>query len=80
MAAPSLWACLTWTTLCLFAPIHPFNLAPNGCLMGRSKIESKEGMLELARSKGIKPWFEEMPMCEVGKALQKLKDNKVRYR
>ncbi|RPD54028.1 GroES-like protein [Lentinus tigrinus ALCF2SS1-6] len=64
-------------------PVHPFDFAPNGCLLGGSKIGSKEDcleMLELARSKGIKPWIEEMPMCDVGKALQNVKDNKVRYR
>ena len=37
-------------------------------------------MLELARSKGIKPWIEEMPMRDVGQALQNVMDNKVRYR
>ncbi|CDO77640.1 hypothetical protein BN946_scf184946.g34 [Trametes cinnabarina] len=64
-------------------PIHAFDLVPNGCLLGGSKIGSKKEcleMLELARSKGIKPWVEELPMREVGKALQNLKDNNVRYR
>ena len=64
-------------------PLHPFDFVANGCLMGGSKIGSKKEcleMLELARSKGVKPWIEEMPMCDVGKALQNLKDNKVRYR
>ena len=64
-------------------PIHSFDLVPNGCLLGGSKIGSKKEcleMLELARSKGVKPWIEELPMREVGKALQNLKDNKVRYR
>ena len=37
-------------------------------------------MLELARAKRIRPWIEEMPMRDVGRALQNLKDNKVRYR
>ncbi|KAI0373523.1 GroES-like protein [Pilatotrama ljubarskyi] len=63
--------------------IHAFDLAPNGCMMGGSKIGSKKEcleMLELARSKGIKPWIEELPMREVGKALQDLKNNNVRYR
>ena len=64
-------------------PIHSFDLVPNGCLLGGSKIGSKKEcleMLELARSKGVKPWIEELPMREVGKSLQNLKDNKVRYR
>ncbi|TFK80408.1 hypothetical protein K466DRAFT_667685 [Polyporus arcularius HHB13444] len=63
--------------------LHPFNFVSNGCLMGGSKIGSKQDcleMLELARSKGIKPWIEEMPMCDVGKALQNVQENKVRYR
>ncbi|KAI0738404.1 GroES-like protein [Daedaleopsis nitida] len=66
-----------------FPQIHPFNFAPNGCLMGGSHIGNKKEcleMLELARAKGIKPWIEEMPMHEAGKALQNLKENKVRYR
>lgn len=64
-------------------PLHPFNFAGNGCLIGGSHIGSKKEcleMLELARSKGIKPWIEEMPMHDVGKALENLKNNKVRYR
>lgn len=63
--------------------IHAFDLVPTGCLLGGSRIGSKKEcleMLELARSKGIKPWIEELPMSQVGKALQDLKDNKVRYR
>ncbi|OJT05094.1 NADP-dependent alcohol dehydrogenase 6 [Trametes pubescens] len=63
--------------------IHAFDLVPTGCLLGGSKIGSKKEcleMLELARSKGIKPWIEELPMSQAGKALQDLKDNKVRYR
>ncbi|KAI0666670.1 GroES-like protein [Trametes maxima] len=63
--------------------IHAFDLVPSGCLLGGSKIGSKKEcleMLELARAKGIKPWIEERPMQDVGKALQDLKDNNVRYR
>ena len=66
-----------------FPPVHAFNFAPNGCLMGGSHIGNKKEcleMLELARSKGVKPWIEEMSMHDAGKALQNLKDNKVRYR
>jgi len=37
-------------------------------------------MLNLAAEKGIKPWVEELPMKEAGKALRGVKDNKARYR
>ncbi|EED77109.1 predicted protein [Postia placenta Mad-698-R] len=63
--------------------IHPFSLAPNGCMIGGSAIGSKKEcleMLELARSKGVQPWIEEIPMHDVKKALEGLKQNKVRYR
>ncbi|OBZ67244.1 NADP-dependent alcohol dehydrogenase 6 [Grifola frondosa] len=61
--------------------LHAFDFLP--CLMGGSKIGSKKEcleMLELARAKGVKPWIEEMPMRDVGKALKALKENEVRYR
>ncbi|KAH9940398.1 GroES-like protein [Epithele typhae] len=64
-------------------PVHAFNLVPNGCFVGSSKIGSKEDcleMLELVRSKGIKPRIEELPMKDAANALQNLRDNKVRYR
>ena len=64
-------------------PVHPFDFAPNGCLIGGSKIGSKGEcleMLELARSKGIKPWIEEMPMKDCKKAVEGVKANRVRYR
>ncbi|TFK82821.1 GroES-like protein [Polyporus arcularius HHB13444] len=63
--------------------LHAFDFTSNGCLVGGGHIGSKQEcleMLELARSKGIKPWVEEMPMHDVGKALQNVHDNKVRYR
>ncbi|TBU30289.1 GroES-like protein [Dichomitus squalens] len=63
--------------------IHAMKFAANGCMIGGSKIGSKQDcleMLELARSKKIKPWIEEMPMKKAGTALQNVKDNKVRYR
>ena len=66
-----------------FPPIHPFNFATNGCLMGGSHIGNKKECLErleLARAKGIKPWIEEMPMKDVAKALKGVKENDVRYR
>ena len=66
-----------------FPPIHAMSLAMPGCLLGGSSIGNKEEameMLELARSKGIKPWIEEMPMKDVSKALQGVRENRVRYR
>jgi alcohol dehydrogenase (NADP+) len=30
--------------------------------------------------KGVKPWIEVLPMKDVGKAVQNVKKNKVRYR
>ncbi|PCH43599.1 GroES-like protein [Wolfiporia cocos MD-104 SS10] len=63
--------------------IHPFDVAPNGCLVGGSAIGSKKEaleMLELARSKGVKPWIEELPMKDFKKALEAVKANKARYR
>ncbi|KAH9851436.1 GroES-like protein [Lenzites betulinus] len=63
--------------------IHAFDVVVSGCMLGGSKIGSKKEcleMLELARAKGIRPWIQELPMRDVGKALQDLKSNKVRYR
>ena len=64
-------------------PVHAMKFVQNGCMVGGSKIGSKEDcleMLELARSKKITPWIEEMPMKNAGAALQNVKNNKVRYR
>ncbi|EMD37733.1 hypothetical protein CERSUDRAFT_105645 [Gelatoporia subvermispora B] len=64
-------------------PLHSFDLGGNGCLVGGSHVGSKKEileMLELARSKGIRPWIEELPMKDVAKALEGVKDNKVHYR
>ncbi|EPT04985.1 hypothetical protein FOMPIDRAFT_1112527 [Fomitopsis schrenkii] len=66
-----------------FPPIHAMSLAMPGCLMGGSSIGNKKEameMLELARSKGIKPWIEEMPMKDCKKAVEGVKANRVRYR
>ncbi|KAI0326846.1 GroES-like protein [Cubamyces sp. BRFM 1775] len=66
-----------------FPQIHPFDLMPNGALVGGSHIGSKKEcleMLELAAKKGVKPWIEELPMKDAGAALRSLHDNKVRYR
>ena len=64
-------------------PVHAFALVQRACLLGGSKVGSKADCLEmlaLARSKRVRPWIEEMPMCEVATALQNVRDNKVRYR
>ena len=66
-----------------FPPIHAMSLAMPGCLLGGSSIGNKKEameMLELARSKGIKPWIEEMPMKDCKKAVEGVKANRVRYR
>lgn len=66
-----------------FPSLSPFTFAPNGSKLGGSHIGSKVEalqMLQLAADKGIKPWIETLPMKDVGKAVQGVKDNKVRYR
>lgn len=63
--------------------IHPFDVLANGSLVGGSHIGSKEDVLEmlaLAAEKGVRPWIEELPMREAGKALENVKAGKVRYR
>ena len=63
--------------------VHAMKFVTNGCMLGGSKIGSKQDcleMLELARSKKIKPWIEELPMKKAGMALQNVMSNKVRYR
>ncbi|TFY54504.1 hypothetical protein EVJ58_g8825 [Rhodofomes roseus] len=64
--------------------LHPMQaFAGNGCLLGGSHVGSKKEcleMLELARTKNVRPWIETLPMKEAGKALQDVKDNKARYR
>ncbi|KAH9944734.1 chaperonin 10-like protein [Amylocystis lapponica] len=63
--------------------MHPFDFAPNGCLVGGSHAGSKKEcmeMLELARAKGVRPWIEELPMKDAGKALKGVQENTVRYR
>ncbi|OSC98300.1 GroES-like protein [Trametes coccinea BRFM310] len=64
-------------------PIHPFDITLNGCFIGGSAIGSKVEvleMLQLAADKGIKPWIQELPMKDAGKALEGVKAGKVRYR
>lgn len=63
--------------------IHPFDVMMNGSLLGGSHIGSKEDMLEmlaLAAEKGVKPWIQELPMKDAGKALEGVQAGKVRYR
>ncbi|KAI0772639.1 GroES-like protein [Irpex lacteus] len=63
--------------------LHAFDLVPNGAFIGGSAVGSKKEaleMLKLAAEKGVKPWIEELPMKDVGKALEGLGKNKVRYR
>ncbi|KAI0668393.1 GroES-like protein [Trametes maxima] len=63
--------------------IHPFDVLGNGSLIGGSHIGSKEDMIEmlaLAAEKDVKPWIEELPMKDAGKALENVKSGKVRYR
>ncbi|KZS88986.1 GroES-like protein [Sistotremastrum niveocremeum HHB9708] len=63
--------------------LKSFDFLANGCKLGGSHIGSKKEalqMLDIAAKKGIKPWIEELPMKDVAKAIQGVKDNKVRYR
>ncbi|EPQ51237.1 GroES-like protein [Gloeophyllum trabeum ATCC 11539] len=63
--------------------LSAFDLNPNGCFLGGSRVGSKREaaeMLGLAAEKGIRPWIEEMPMREAAQAIQRLKRNDVRYR
>ena len=63
--------------------LHAFDLVPNGAYIGGSHVGSKTEcieMLKLAAEKGVKPWIEELPMKDVGKAIEGVGNNKVRYR
>ncbi|GAA6001198.1 hypothetical protein JCM10207_007457 [Rhodosporidiobolus poonsookiae] len=58
-------------------------LAGNGATIGVNHIGNKveaEAMLKFAAEKGIKPWKEVIPMSEVAKGVQGVKNNTVRYR
>ena len=39
-----------------------------------------EEMLEFCAKHGIRPWIEKSPMSNVNEAIQKVRDNNVRYR
>jgi len=58
-------------------------LASSGVYLGGSHIGNRTEaleMLDIAAKKGVKPWIEQMPMKDAGKAIQSVIDNKVRYR
>ncbi|GJN92920.1 hypothetical protein Rhopal_005963-T1 [Rhodotorula paludigena] len=67
-------------------PIPPFQtqqLAANGCSISVNHVGSKveaEAMLKLASEKNVKTWKEVIPMKDVGKGVQGVKNNEVRYR
>ncbi|BGP50081.1 Alcohol dehydrogenase [Rhodotorula kratochvilovae] len=59
------------------------DLAANGCSISVNHIGSKveaEEMYRLAAEKDIKAWKEMIPMSQVSKGVQGVKENKVRYR
>ncbi|KAI0701103.1 GroES-like protein [Cytidiella melzeri] len=63
--------------------MHAFDLVPNGAYISGSRIGSKQEcleMLQLAATKGVKPWIEELPMKEVARAIEGVGNNQVRYR
>ncbi|KAL2886759.1 NADP-dependent alcohol dehydrogenase 6 [Ceratocystis lukuohia] len=65
--------------------LKPQDLMTNGAFIGSSHLGSRkemQEMLQLAVDKGVKTWVETMPVSaeNVGKALAKLSDGKVRYR
>jgi len=64
-------------------PMKSQSLAGNGALIGGTHIGSKKEilqMLKLAVDHKINSWIEELPMSQCGKAVQNVKDNKVKYR
>ena len=65
--------------------INNFDFISNGCFIGTSHLGSRREMLEMldmAASKGIKSWVEEIPISREGlqKAMDKLQKSSVRYR
>ncbi|KAL8292147.1 hypothetical protein RQP46_001613 [Phenoliferia psychrophenolica] len=66
-----------------FEPFSPAALASNGASLSVSHIGSKKEvkeMLKLAVAKGVTTYKEVIPMSELAKGIQAVKDNKVRYR
>jgi len=53
-------------------------LSITGSFLG-NRATTRE-MLSFAREHGIKPWVELMPMSQINEAIQRLKQNKARYR
>jgi len=63
--------------------LKTLDLAGNGGLLGSTHIGSKKEileMLQLVKDKGVKTWVEVLPMKEAGKAVERVKNNQVRYR
>lgn len=63
--------------------MHAFDFVLNGAFIGGSHVGSKSEcleMLELAASKGIRPWIEELPMKDAKKAIEGVGKNAVKYR
>jgi alcohol dehydrogenase (NADP+) len=66
-----------------FPGLNAMSMSSNGALFGGSHLGNKKeclAMLKLAAEKGIKPRIEVLPMSEAGKAVEGVKNNKVRYR
>ena len=60
-----------------------FAFASNGGMLGGSHVGSKKEcleMLEMCAKNNIRTWIEELSMKDCSKAVQGVKDNKVRYR
>lgn len=64
--------------------LHPMAMASNASSIGTTHIGSKKEaneMLKLAAEKGVRPVIDQvLPMKEAGKAVEAVKNNKVRYR
>jgi len=57
--------------------------ASNAAGLHGSHIGSKkecQAMLQMCADKGIKTWIEELPMSKAAEAVQRVKDNKIKYR
>jgi alcohol dehydrogenase (NADP+) len=65
--------------------ISPFDLNPNGCLIGASHLGSRREMLDmfkLAADQNIQSWVEPVPISaeNLSKTIQRLEKTDVRYR
>ncbi|KZT24011.1 GroES-like protein [Neolentinus lepideus HHB14362 ss-1] len=66
-----------------FPAIQPTSFIRNGSFFGSSHLGSKKEcveMLKLAAEKNIKPWIEELPMKDVKKAVEGVKNGNAKYR